>query len=267
MLMKRIIPCLDVHDGRVVKGTNFVDIRDAGDPVELASHYDREGADELVFLDITASHENRDTIVDLARRCAEEVFIPFTIGGGIRSEDDVRALLGAGADKVSLNSAAIRNPELISACARRFGSQCVVIAIDAKRVPNGDDNAPDAERDSGGEFRWEAYVNGGRVATGLDAVEWATRAVALGAGEILLTSMDKDGTKDGYDLELNRSVAEAVNVPIIASGGAGVLDHLAEAIIEGKADAVLAASIFHYGEYTIREAKEHLTSRGIPVRL
>jgi len=267
MLLKRIIPCLDVHDGRVVKGTNFVDIRDAGDPVELAAHYDHEGADELVFLDITASHENRDTIVDLARRCAEEVFIPFTIGGGIRSEDDVRALLGAGADKVSLNSAAIRNPELITACARRFGSQCVVIAIDAKRVPTDDGDAPDAEGDSRAELRWEAYVNGGRVPTGLDAVEWATRAVALGAGEILLTSMDKDGTKDGYDLELNRSVAEAVNVPIIASGGAGVLDHLAEAIIEGKADAVLAASIFHYGEYSIREAKEYLASRGIPVRL
>lgn len=257
MLLKRIIPCLDVHDGRVVKGTNFVDIRDAGDPVELAAHYDREGADELVFLDITASHEKRDTIVDLARRCADQVFIPFTIGGGIRSEDDVRALLGAGADKVSLNSAAISDPALITACARRFGSQCVVIAIDAKRV----DTAP------GEEPRWDAYVNGGRISTGLDAVEWARRAVSLGAGEILLTSMDKDGTKDGYDLELNRAVAAGVNVPIIASGGAGTLAHLAEVIEEGDADAVLAASIFHYSEYSIREAKEFLAARGIPVRL
>ncbi|MBC7293862.1 MAG: imidazole glycerol phosphate synthase subunit HisF [Thermoleophilia bacterium] len=251
-MLKRIIPCLDVDKGRVVKGTNFVDIRDAGDPVELAARYDREGADEVVFLDITASHEKRDTMVDLARRCAEELFIPFTIGGGIRSEEDVRALLSAGADKVSLNTAAIRNPELITTCARRFGSQCVVLAIDAKQVGPG---------------RWEAYVNGGRTSTGLDAVEWAVRGVTLGAGEILLTSMDKDGTKDGYDLELNRTVAEAVNVPVIASGGAGTLEHLAEAIIAGKADAVLAASIFHYGEYSIREAKEYLAARGIPVRL
>jgi cyclase len=270
MLLKRIIPCLDVHDGRVVKGTNFVDIRDAGDPVELAAHYDREGADELVFLDITASHEKRDTIVDLVRRCADQVFIPFTIGGGIRSEEDVRAVLGAGADKVSLNSAAISDPSLITACARRFGSQCVVVAIDAKRVapaPGADDAAApsrEQEQPSGG---WEAYINGGRIPTGLDAVGWAIRAVSLGAGEILLTSMDKDGTKDGYDLELNRAVAEAVNVPIIASGGAGTLAHLAEVIGEGKADAVLAASIFHYGEYSIREAKEYLASEGIPVRL
>ena len=263
MLLKRIIPCLDVHAGRVVKGTNFVDIRDAGDPVELASHYDQEGADELVFLDITASHEKRDTIVELARRCAEEVFIPFTIGGGIRSEEDVRALLGAGADKVSLNSAAISNPDLITACARRFGSQCVVLAIDAKRISG--DGAGDGSPE--GELRWEAYVNGGRIPAGLDAVQWAKRAVALGAGEILLTSMDKDGTKDGYDLELNRAVAEAVNVPIIASGGAGTLDHLVEVIEVGKADAVLAASIFHYGEYSIREAKEYMAARGIPVRL
>jgi cyclase len=261
MLLKRIIPCLDVHDGRVVKGTNFVDIRDAGDPVELAAHYDREGADELVFLDITASHENRDTIVDLARRCADQVFIPFTIGGGIRSEEDVRALLGAGADKVSLNSAAIRNPDLITACARRFGSQCVVIAIDAKRVEAG------IAGEEGPSLKWEAYVNGGRIPTGLDAVEWAAHAVALGAGEILLTSMDKDGTKDGYDLELNRAVVEAVNVPVIASGGAGTLDHLVEVVEEGRADAVLAASIFHYDEYSIREAKEYMAARGIPVRL
>ncbi len=264
MLLKRIIPCLDVRDGRVVKGTNFVDIRDAGDPVELAAHYDREGADELVFLDITASHEKRDTIVDLVRRCADQVFIPFTIGGGIRSEDDVRAVLGAGADKVSLNSAVIREPGLISTCARRFGSQCIVVAIDAKRVDMaaGDGDAPDAAG-----LRWEVYINGGRIPTGVDAVEWAARAVALGAGEILLTSMDKDGTKDGYDLELNRAVAGAVNVPIIASGGAGTLEHLAEVILEGRADAVLAASIFHYGEYSIREAKEYMASRGIPVRL
>ncbi|MFH1833803.1 MAG: imidazole glycerol phosphate synthase subunit HisF [bacterium] len=252
MLLKRIIPCLDVDKGRVVKGTNFVDIRDAGDPVELASRYDREGADEVVFLDITASHERRDTIIELARHCAEELFIPFTIGGGIRSEDDVRALLAAGADKVSLNSAAIQDPGLIGVCARRFGSQCVVIAIDAKRV------AAD---------RWEAYLNGGRIPTGLDAVEWAARTVALGAGEILLTSMDRDGTKEGYDLDLTRAVAAAVNVPVIASGGAGTLEHLVEVIRDGNADAVLAASIFHYGEFTIREAKEHMAAHAIPVRL
>jgi cyclase len=256
MLLKRIIPCLDVDRGRVVKGTNFVDIRDAGDPVELAARYDREGADEVVFLDITASHEKRDTIVELARHCAEELFIPFTIGGGIRSEDDVRALLTAGADKVSLNSAAIKDPDLISACARRFGSQCVVIAIDAKRT-TAEGTTP----------RWEAYLNGGRIATGLDAVEWAGRVVALGAGEILLTSMDRDGTKDGYDLELTAAVAAAVNVPVIASGGAGTLDHLVQVVRQGGADAVLAASIFHYGEYTIREAKEYLAAAGIPVRL
>lgn len=258
MLLKRIIPCLDVDRGRVVKGTNFVDIRDAGDPVELAAHYDREGADEVVFLDITASHEKRDTIVELARHCAEELFIPFTIGGGIRSEDDVRALLAAGADKVSLNSAAIKDPDLISACARRFGSQCVVIAIDAKRRTS----ATAAETPT-----WEAYLNGGRIATGLDAVEWAARVVALGAGEILLTSMDRDGTKDGYDLELTAAVAAAVNVPVIASGGAGTLDHLVEVVRRGGADAVLAASIFHYGEYSIRQAKEHLAAAGIPVRI
>lgn len=254
MLLKRIIPCLDVDKGRVVKGTNFVDIRDAGDPVELAARYDREGADEVVFLDITASHEKRDTIVELARHCAEELFIPFTIGGGIRSEEDVRAVLGAGADKVSLNSAAIADVGLVTACARRFGSQCVVIAIDAKRA--GTD-----------PLRWEAYVNGGRTPTGIDAVEWARTVVARGAGEILLTSMDRDGTKDGYDLELTRAVGEAVNVPVIASGGAGTLEHLVEVILEGKADAVLAASIFHYGEYTIHEAKRFMASRGVPVRL
>jgi len=239
VLLKRIIPCLDVNQGRVVKGTNFVDIRDAGDPVELASRYDREGADEVIF------------IVELARHCADELFIPFTIGGGIRSVEDVRAVLGAGADKISLNSAAINDPSLLSACARRFGSQCIVIAIDAKQ--KGDS--------------WEAYVNGGRIPTGLDAVEWAVKAVGLGAGEIMLTSMDRDGTKDGYDLELTRTVAEAVNVPVIASGGAGTLAHLVEVIKKGKADAVLAASIFHYGEYTLHEAKAYMAERGIPVRL
>jgi cyclase len=277
MLLKRIIPCLDVDRGRVVKGTNFVDIRDAGDPVELASRYDREGADEVVFLDITASHEKRDTIVELARHCAEELFIPFTIGGGIRSEEDVRALLAAGADKVSLNSAAIQDPDLISACARRFGSQCMVLAIDAKRVasrPGGPGTTAAAEGGPDGQSaaepsgaHWEAYLNGGRVPTGLDAVEWAVRAVRLGAGEILLTSMDRDGTKDGYDLELTRAVSEAVNVPVIASGGAGTLDHLVEVIERGGADAVLAASIFHYREYSIRQAKEYMAARGIPVRL
>lgn len=254
MHLKRVIPCLDVDKGRVVKGVNFVDIRDAGDPVELAAHYDREGADELVFLDITASHERRETIVDLARRCAEELFIPFTIGGGIRSEEDVRGLLRAGADKVSLNSAALADPKLIEACALRFGSQCVVVAIDAKRL-------------AGTESRWDVFLNGGRVSTGRDAVEWAAEVVRRGAGEILLTSMDRDGTKDGYDLELIRAVAEAVQVPVIASGGAGTLDHLAEVFVETGADAVLAASIFHYGEYTIRQVKERMAAAGVPVRL
>lgn len=261
MHLKRIIPCLDVDKGRVVKGTSFVDIRDAGDPVELASRYDLEGADELVFLDITASHEKRDTIVELARRCAEELFIPFTIGGGIRSEDDVRALLKAGADKVSLNSAALRDAELVTVCARRFGSQCIMVAIDAKQVsgpPGGDpDDAP----------RWEAFLNGGRVPTGRDAVAWAAEVVERGAGEIMLTSMDRDGTKDGYDLPLTRAVSAAVNVPVIASGGAGTLEHLVEVIEQAGADAVLAASIFHYREYSIREVKQYMISRGIPVRL
>lgn len=254
MLLKRIIPCLDVDKGRVVKGVNFVDIRDAGDPVELAAFYDREGADELVFLDITASHEKRDTIVELARRCAEKLFIPFTIGGGIRSEEDVRALLNAGADKVSLNSAAIRSPDLVNICAHRFGNQCIVVAIDAKRVQAD----PPA---------WDVYLDGGRTPTGLSAVAWAREVTARGAGEILLTSMDRDGTKDGYDLELTRAVVETVNVPVIASGGAGTLAHLAEVVRDAGADAVLAASIFHYGEYSIREAKELMAARGIPVRL
>lgn len=256
MHLIRVVPCLDVDKGRVVKGTNFVDIRDAGDPVELASHYDQEGADELVFLDITASHENRDTIVELARRCAEELFIPFTIGGGIRNEEDVRALLNAGADKVSLNSAAIRNPEAVNECSRRYGSQCIVVAIDAKRITPADQPP-----------RWDVYLNGGRISTGLDAVEWAREVVKRGAGEILLTSMDRDGTKDGFDLELTRAIAQAVGVPVIASGGVGTLEHLVEGVLEGGADAVLAASIFHYREYSIREAKEYMAARGVPVRL
>jgi cyclase len=266
MLLKRIIPCLDVDQGRVVKGTNFVDIRDAGDPVELAARYDREGADEVVFLDITASHEGRDTMVGVARRCAEELFIPCTIGGGIRSEEDVRALLSAGADKISLNSAAIRDPDLVTACARRFGSQCVVVAIDAKGVDAVAGEAAGAQGATE-RSRWEAYINGGRTPTGLDAVDWAARVEELGAGEILLTSMDRDGTKDGYDLALTRAVAEAINIPVIASGGAGTLDHLVEVIQVAGADAVLAASMFHYGEYTLHEAKEHMAARGIPVRL
>jgi cyclase len=251
VVLKRIIPCLDVDNGRVVKGTNFVDIRDAGDPVELAERYDAEGADELVFLDITASHESRDTIVELARRTADNVFIPFTIGGGIRSVEDAQAVLDAGADKVSVNSAALRRPELIGELAETFGAQCVVIAIDAKRE-NG---------------RFGVYVDGGRLALDRDAVKWAREATERGAGEVLLTSMDRDGTEDGYDLELTRSVAEAVSVPVIASGGAGRLEHLSEAVIEGGADAVLCASIFHYGTYAVREAKQHLADNGIAVRL
>jgi imidazole glycerol-phosphate synthase subunit HisF len=251
MVLKRVIPCLDVDNGRVVKGTNFVDIRDAGDPVELAERYDAEGADELVFLDITASHESRDTIVELARRTADNVFIPFTIGGGIRSVEDARAVLAAGADKVSVNSAALERPELLSELADVFGSQCVVIAIDAKRA--GD--------------RWDVYTHGGRTRVeGRDAVNWAREATELGAGEVLLTSMDRDGTTDGYDLQLTRAVAEAVSVPVIASGGAGELDHLVEAIEAGHADAVLCASIFHYGQHTIAEAKQGMEQAGIPVR-
>jgi len=250
-VLKRVIPCLDVDKGRVVKGTNFVGLRDAGDPVELAERYDAEGADELVFLDITASHEARDTIVQLARRTADNVFIPFTIGGGIRSREDAQAVLDAGADKVSVNSAAVARPELIEELADTFGAQCVVLAIDAKRAGDG----------------FEVYVNGGRVATGKDVVEWAREGAERGAGEILLTSMDRDGTEDGYDLELTSAVAEAVGIPVIASGGAGELEHLSEAIRTGGADAVLCASIFHYGTHSVQEAKEHLNRAGIPVRL
>ena len=247
----RIIPCLDVDGGRVVKGVNFVGLRDAGDPVELAARYDAEGADELVFLDITASSDARDTMVDVARRTAENVFIPFTVGGGVRSVDDARRLLMAGAEKVSVNTAAIDRPQLVAELAAEFGAQCVVVAIDARR------------REGGG---FEVFTHGGRTPTGLDAVEWAGRAAQLGAGEILLTSMDRDGTKAGFDLELTRAVADAVNVPIIASGGVGTLDHLVDGVIEGGADAVLAASIFHFGEHTVAEAKATLERAGVIVR-
>jgi cyclase len=252
MVLKRVIPCLDVDAGRVVKGTNFVGLRDAGDPVELAERYDAEGADELVFLDITASHEKRETIVELARRTADNVFIPFTIGGGIRSVEDAQAVLDAGADKVAVNSSALERPELLGELAAQFGAQCVVVAIDAKREEGG----------------WGVYVNGGRrKVEGREAVSWAREAVERGAGEVLLTSMDRDGTADGYDLLLTRAVADAVPVPVIASGGAGQLGHLSEAISEGGADAVLVASIFHYGRHRVREAKERLAADGIPVRL
>ncbi len=252
MLLKRVIPCLDVDKGRVVKGTNFVDIRDAGDPVELAARYQDEGADEIVFLDITASHERRETVADLARRCADEIFIPFTIGGGIRSAADAQAVLDAGCDKVSVNSAAAARPQLLGEMAEVFGAQCVVLAIDARA------------RAAGGGY--EVVVQGGRTETGREAVEWAREGVARGAGEILLTSMDRDGTEDGYELELTRRVADAVEVPVIASGGAGRLDHLVDAVERGGADAVLCASIFHYGQYTVREAKASMAAAGIAVR-
>ena len=252
MLAKRVIPCLDVKDGRVVKGVRFVDLRDAGDPVAAALAYDAQGADELVFLDITASHEDRRTMLDVVRRTAEGIYMPLTVGGGIRSIDDVRRLLRAGADKVSLNTAALAEPALIRAAAERFGSQCIVVAIDARR--------------ESGE-RWGVYTHGGRRPSGRDAVLWAREAVALGAGEILLTSMDRDGTKDGYDLELTRAIADAVTVPVIASGGAGSLEHLVEGVTEGGADAALAASIFHFGIHTIAEAKAYMRDRGVEVRL
>jgi len=267
VVLKRVIPCLDVDAGRVVKGTNFVGLRDAGDPVELAERYDAEGADELVFLDITASHEARDTIVELARRTADNVFIPFTIGGGIRSVDAAQAVLDAGADKVSVNSAALDRPELLGELAETFGTQCVVIAIDAKRRIT-DPAAPGREAEEAAGIDWDVYVNGGRsLVEGREAVAWAREAVKRGAGEVLLTSMDRDGTTDGYDLELTRAVADAVPVPVIASGGAGDLEHLSEAITDGGADAVLCASIFHYGTFRVRDAKQHLAERGIPVRL
>lgn len=252
MLTKRIIPCLDVRAGRVVKGTNFIGLRDAGDPVELASLYDREGADELVFLDITASVEKRKSMLDVIDRTASRVFMPLTVGGGISSVEDMRDCLHAGADKTSLNTAAVQNPTLLSQGAELFGSQCVVLALDAKRC---------------GADKWEVYVHGGRTPTGLDAVAWAKKAVSLGAGEILLTSMDADGTKNGYDIALTRAVAEAVPVPVIASGGAGTLEHFYEVLTQGKADAVLAASVFHYKEFTIRQVKEYLRGRGVEVRL
>ena len=262
MHYKRVIPCLDVDAGRVVKGTRFLELRDAGDPVELAAFYDREGADEVVFLDITATHHKRDTVVELARRAADDVFVPFTIGGGIRSVEDAQAVLDAGSDKVSVNSAAVSRPELLNELAERFGAQCVVLAIDAKWIGNGGRSGGGSE---GGAPSWEVFVAGGRTPTGRDVLEWAREGVERGAGEILLTSMDRDGTKDGYDLALTRAVAGAVGVPVIASGGAGELDHLVEGLQAG-ADAVLCASIFHYGEYSVREAKAHLAAAGIAVR-
>jgi cyclase len=255
MLSRRIIPCLDVNAGRVVKGIKFQELRDAGDPVQSAKAYDAQGADELVFLDITASHEGRDIMLDVVRRTAEQIFMPLTVGGGIRTIEDIRALLLAGCDKVSINSAAVRDPEFVRAAALRFGSQCIVVNIDPKRV----------ERD--GRELWEVHINGGRIGTGLEAVAWAKQVEELGAGEIVLTSMDADGTKDGYDLEITAAVSAAVSIPVVASGGAGRPEHLADAVTIGKADAALAASIFHFGEYTIQETKRIMAERGVPVRL
>jgi cyclase len=255
MLAKRIIPCLDVHAGRVVKGVNFLDLRDAGDPVEVAARYEREGADELVFLDITASHEERQIMLEVVQRTSEMIFMPLTVGGGIRTLDDIRTLLKAGCDKVSINSAAVKDPEFVRQAALRFGSQCIVVNIDPKRV----------RRD--GREVWDVHINGGRIPTGRQAVEWAREVERLGAGEIVLTSMDADGTQDGYDIEITRAVAGAVDIPVVASGGAGKLEHLHEALSEGQASAALAASIFHYGTYTIDQAKRYLADRGIPVRL
>ncbi len=256
MLAKRIIPCLDVKEGRVVKGVKFENLRDAGDPVEIAKQYDAEGADELVFLDITASYEKRNILLDVVTRTAEAVFMPLTVGGGVRTTDDIRTLLKSGADKVSLNTRAVENPQVLKEGAEKFGAQCIVLAIDAKRR-----NANDPSKG------WEVYTHGGRTATGKDALEWTQQGAALGAGEILLTSMDRDGTKNGYDLELTRAISEAVSVPVIASGGVGNLEHLAEGILQGRADAVLAASIFHYREYSVKQAKEYLQKKGIPVRI
>jgi cyclase len=255
-LAKRIIPCLDVDNGRVVKGVQFVDIRDAGDPVEIAKRYDEAGADEITFLDITASHQGRDTTVHTVERIASEVFIPLTVGGGIRNNEDIRRMLNAGADKVGINSAAVHNPEFVKAASERFGAQCIVVAIDAKQV-----SAP------GEPLRWEIFTHGGRKPTGIDAIEWAVRMSDYGAGELLLTSMDRDGTKNGFDLALTRAISTAVPIPVIASGGVGNLQHLVDGVTEGQADAVLAASIFHFGEYTVGEAKAYMQERGIEVRL
>ena len=257
MLAKRIIPCLDVKDGRVVKGVNFVDLRDAGDPVKIAQGYDEEGADELTFLDITASHERRKIILEVVRRTAETVFMPLTVGGGVREIHDIRELLNAGADKVSINTAAVNRPEFVKEAAERFGSQCIVVAIDAKRRGLGNRE----------ELRWEVYTHGGRTPTSIDAIEWAKRMELYGAGEILLTSMDRDGTKEGYDIELTRTLANVVSIPVVASGGVGTLEHIYEGLTAGGADAALAASIFHYYEHTIRECKEYLAARGVTVRL
>lgn len=254
-LAKRIIPCLDVDNGRVVKGVKFVEIRDAGDPVEIAKRYDEQGADEITFLDITASHEDRDTMVHVVEEIASQVFIPLTVGGGIRALEDIRRMLNAGADKVTINTAAVNNPDLVREAAEKFGSQCIVVAIDAKKVSQ-----------TGEPNRWEIFTHGGRKQTGLDAIEWARKMVSLGAGEILLTSMDRDGTKIGFDLELTRAISEAVTVPVIASGGVGNLEHLADGVLQGKADAVLAASIFHFGEYSVQEAKDFMATKGIEVR-
>jgi cyclase len=266
MLTKRIIPCLDVTQGRVVKGTSFTHLRDAGDPVELAAFYYKEGADELVFLDIGATPEGRDTMVDIVERVSEQVFIPLTVGGGLRGIGDMRRMLKAGADKVSINTAAVQNPKLITEGAEKFGSQCIVVAIDAKRNPHLPP-LPSRERlGGGGNAKWEICTHGGRKPTGIGAIEWAKQVVALGAGELLLTSWDADGQRTGYDLELTRAISEAVTVPVIASGGAGNLEHLYEALVIGKADAVLAASIFHYQIYSIRQAKDYLAKRGIPIR-
>lgn len=256
MLTKRIIPCLDVKDGRVVKGVSFVNLRDAGDPVEVAKLYDKAGADELCFLDITASHENRGILLDVVSRTAEQVFMPLTVGGGVRTLDDIRHLLKAGADKVSINTAAVQNPEFVTEAANRFGTQCIVVAVDAKQVSTASEN----------QARWEIFTHGGRNPTGLDAIEWARHMEAKGAGEILLTSMDQDGQQDGYDLPLTAAVSDAVSIPVIASGGAGTLDHLYDALAVGKADAVLAASIFHYRTYSVAEAKTYLFNRGLPIR-
>ena len=277
MLVKRIIPCLDVKDGRVVKGVNFVNLRDAGDPVEVAAAYEKEGADELTFLDITASHEKRDIILDVVARTAENVFMPLTVGGGVRTLDDIRNLLKAGADKVAINSAAVKDPVFVKKAAQRFGSQCIVVAIDAKQtksaandpsIPNWAEEHPDLLLDKNNASTcWEVYIHGGRTATAINVVKWARQMQDYGAGEILLTSMDKDGTKSGYDLELNRSVSESVTIPVIASGGAGKLEHLYDGIIDGKADAVLAASIFHFKEFTIDETKRYLKEKGVCVRL